>query len=298
MRGDPMIKDIMNRIKETTIEAIDLAKRMSEPKESIQAEPTEKQKLADYASKGLRGPKYGIFEQLLAQHLVQATVSSEPLRKIQLVAEAALMIDTEKQKALDIHMEKLEIVRAITEAFNHRTEITNKHYECLVAVEFGFEETEENYNRFIKPWGPDQRLSHYPVRLAHHYSHIGTSYRKFYCASCRNFVADDVQGTIGVTDKGTCKYCGANLDRGFQNSFPFIVQHAFKKHDSTPDWQMFFAYCHALSQQGYAELKGFFLKSAMPFVMFLMNKLTQVVRPEIYNEIAKMFVKARRETQE
>jgi len=271
---------------------------MSEQKESTQPETTtEEEQLADYASKGLRGPRFGIYEQLICQHLVQATVTAEPLRKIQLVVEAALMVDTKKRKALDIDMEKLEIVRAVTEAFSHRTEIRNKHYDCLVIVEFGFEETEDNHTRFIKPWGPELRLSHYPLRLAHHFSDLGKSYREFYCASCRNLVADDIHGKTGITSTNSCKHCGATLEQDHLNPYPFIVTHRFEISESTPKWQIFFMYCHALSQSGYFELKNFFLKWAMPFTMQIMNKLTQVVRPEIYNEIAKMFIKARRETE-
>jgi len=261
---------------------------------SVEAK-TEEEKLTEYASAGLRGPKYGVYEQLLAQHLVQATVSTDPLRKIQLVCEGALMVTGEKRKALQIDMEKLEVVRAVNEAFIHRSEITNKFYDCLVVVEFGFEESEENFKRYITPWDGDSGLYHYPLRLAHHYSSLGTSYREFYCRSCRNPVADDLKGRTGF-DGERCKFCGADLKQNnYSNPYPFIIQHAFKKHKSTPDWKMFFATCHALSQPGYSELKNFFLKWAMPFTMQLMNKLTQVVRPEIYNEIAKMFVKARRE---
>jgi len=262
---------------------------------SVEAK-TEEEKLTEFATSGLRGPKFGIYEQLLCQHLVQATVSSDPLRKIQLVVEGALMVSEEKRKALKIDMDKLEVVRSINEGFIHRTEISNKFYDCLVVVEFGFPETEENFKHYIQPWDGDSGLYHYPLRLAHHYSSLGTSYREFRCACCRNLVADDLEGRTGF-DGEKCKFCGSDLKQNnYSNPFPCIIQHAFKKHESTPDWKMFFATCHALSQPGYSELKGFFLKWAMPFIMMLMNKLTRVVRPEIYSEILKMFVKARGET--
>jgi len=124
---------------------------------------------------------------------------------------------------------------------------------------------------------------------------MGTSYREFYCTCCRNLVADDLKGRTGF-DGEKCKFCGADLKQNnYSNPYPFTFQYRFKKHESTPDWKMFFATCHALSQPGYSELKGFFLKWAMPFIMMLMTKLTRVVRPEIYSEILKMFVKARGE---
>lgn len=266
---------------------------MSEEKQK--QEKTEEEKLTEYASAGMRGPKFGIREQLIAQHLIQATITTDPLRKIQFVCEVALMVGEEKRKTLKIDMDKLEVVRAVNEAFIHRTSITNKHYECLVVVEFGFQETEENFNHYITAWGGDFGLYHYPLRLAHHYNSLGTSYREFYCANCRNLVGDDLKGRTGF-DGEKCKFCGSGLEPdNFRNPFPLVIQHAFKKHESTPDWKMFFATCHALSQPGYSELKNFFLKWAMPFTMQLMNKLTQTVRPEIYNQIAEMFLKARRE---
>lgn len=255
---------------------------------------TEEEQLSEYAAQALRGPKFGIFEQLLCQHLVQATVSADPLRKIQLIVEAALMVDTEKQKPLQIDLERLEVVRTVTEAFTHRSEKSNNVYDCMVNVRFGFEESEENYNRYVQPWHNGGHLLHYPTRLAELFSDLGTSYRVFYCASCHNVVADDQKGKIGMTDRDVCKFCGANLKASSYNPRPFFVHNPFRPHDSTPEWKMFFAICNCLSRAGYNRLKTSFLEWAMPFTMQLMRKLTQAVRPEIYNEIAKMFIKARR----
>ena len=261
---------------------------------SKQVEKSEEEKLSEFASDALRGPKFGIFEQLLCQHLVQATVSTEPLRKIQLIVEAALMVEPEKQEKLEIDLEKLEVVRAVTEAFNHRNEVNDKMYPDLVNVGFGFAESEGNYNRYIKPWYHQENLLlHYPLRLAHLFRHLGTSYRIFYCASCRNAIANDLGDRSGATEEGECKFCGANLKASHRNPQPLIIYHGFKPHDKTPEWKIFFAYCQALAKSGFNELKTNFLEWAMPFIMDLMRKLTEVVRPEIYNEIAKMFIKAR-----
>lgn len=269
---------------------------MSENKKEGNTVKTEEQKLGEYAGQGLRGPRFGIFEQLLCQHLVQATVATDSLRKIQLICEGCLMVSEEKRKALAVDMEKVEVVRVITEAFNHRVEISNKNYPYLIDVRFGFEEIEENYNHYVESWCRGISFGHYPARLAHHYSHLGTPYRRFYCANCQNFLVDDIHNEKpGINRDGNCKVCEASLERSISGYSPFIVQISFKKHEATPDWKMFFAICHALGKEGYEDLKNNFLKWAVPFSMELMRKLTQVVRPEIYNEIAKMFVKARRE---
>jgi len=257
---------------------------------------TEEEQLSDYAGQALRGPRFGIFEQLLCQHLVQATVSTGPLRKIQLVVEAALMLDEEKQKQLQIDLDTLEIVRAITEALHHRNEITNKTYDRLIELKFGFDETEDNYNRFVKPWYHDRGLVHYPNRITQLFKEYGKSYRIFVCNGCNNVVATDKDGPIHMSDKQTCKFCGARLENSY-NYQAFTVRYGFEPHDSTPKWRVFFIYCHGLAASGYNQLKTDFLKWAMPFVMQLMRKLTNAVRPEIYNEIAKMFIKARRDTE-
>lgn len=272
----------------------------TEEKIGMAESKTEEEQLSDYAGQALRGAKFGIFEQLVCQHLVQATVSGNPLRKIQLVVEAALMLDEEKQKQLQIALDTLEIVRAITEAFHHRNEITNKNYSHLVELKFGFDETEHNYNRFIKPWYHNERLTHYPQRIARLSSEWGKSYRIFYCRACMNQVANDITGPTGIEGDGrhkTCKFCGVELQQGFNEPPPYVVIHGFEPHESTPKWRMFFVYCHGLAASGYNQVKTDFLKWAMPFAMQLMRQLTQAVRPEIYNEIAKMFIKVRGESE-
>jgi len=262
---------------------------------SVEAK-TEEEKLTEYATAGLRGPRFGIREQLIAQSLVQSTVATDPLRKTQHICEVGLMVEEEKRRALNIDMGKLEVVRAVNEAFIHRAEIRNKEYDCLVIVEFGFEETEKNYDRYIKPWEANARVRHYPSQLARNYGDLGRSSRLFHCRNCRNLVSDDSKGNFGITSTHVCKYCGANLKVDFREPYPFIMGLDFKWHDSTPQWRRFFAFCGALSEAGYVVLKNHFLKWSMPFTMQLTNKLTKTVRPEIYNQIAEMFLKVRKET--
>ncbi len=266
------------------------------PEETETNAKTEEEQLTDFAASALRGPKFGIFEQLICQHLVQATVTADSLRKIQLVCDAALMLEPDKQKALGVDMEKLEIVKAVNDAFQRRVATSLKQYaRPIVSVEFGFPDSEENYTKYVGPWWTGEMPNIYATQMNNRLGKIYTVYR---CTQCRNRVADSIKGRTGYTEDKCCKFCGADLHySAMTNPQPLYINHNFKPQEDAPYWELFFEYCFALKEDGYINLKNHFLKWANPFAMDLMRRLTHAVRPEIYNEIARMFVKAKGESQ-
>jgi len=260
------------------------------------ATENEQEELGQIASQALRGPKFGVFEQLICQHLVQATVTSHSLLKIHFITDAALMLDAEKVKSLDIDTEKLEVVKAVCDALRNKT-VTQKGELHQFSVKFGFEHTEENYNKFIMPfWGKAERsdLYHFP-----HFIHegFGTRVIRFHCPNCHSVVGDSLQGKTGYNGD-YCVFCGQNLTPQYTpvNARPGpYTTIAHRKGSDVPYWYYFFEVCRVLSRVGYSQLLNAFLKWAMPYTMELMRKLTQAVRPEIYNQIAAMFISAKKD---
>jgi len=104
---------------------------------------TKQDSFGKFASQALRLTRKGSFEQLLCQHLV-VSVASDPLTKVRLICEAAYMVPPDK---LSLDLEQVETVYMVTMGFLN----TNIQSE-FIAMAWGFKPTQENYERFIKPW--------------------------------------------------------------------------------------------------------------------------------------------------
>lgn len=102
-----------------------------------------------FASQALRLHRKGSFETLLAQHLAVAT-PADPMQKVRLVCEAAYMVPKDK---LNFDMQKVETIYLVCLSFANTRIIE----DAIIA--WGFEQTEENYERFIAPWHKDIPLS-------------------------------------------------------------------------------------------------------------------------------------------
>ena len=120
----------------------------------IELKEGEGSQLAEFVSRAVRTPKQGIFEHLLCQHLASAVLSN-PLRKIRLICEAAMMVP---QELLDVDWELVKTIHAVALGF---MESSKPHifpipgsYQPIIYYQlvFPFHEDEENFNRFIKPW--------------------------------------------------------------------------------------------------------------------------------------------------
>jgi len=107
-------------------------------------ENTEESGFSKFASQALRLHRKGSFELLLSQHLAVA-VPSDPMIKVRLVCEACWMVPEDKLK---LDMQQVEMIYLSCLSFLN----TNTFKVDSVSIAFGFEQTEENFERFIKPW--------------------------------------------------------------------------------------------------------------------------------------------------
>ena len=129
---------------------------MSEKSEAEES----KSEFSQFASAALRGPRKGIYEQLLCQHLV-LSVTSKPLKKIRLICEAAMMIqDSEKQ---NINMELVEILNKVAIAFQHSIHYKSGGGARYCIINWSFDNTEEVYEKFIEPWRGHAKLFFFPT---------------------------------------------------------------------------------------------------------------------------------------
>ena len=112
---------------------------------------TEDQKTAPedfekFASQALRRNKLGSYEQLLCQHLIKS-VASEPIEKIRLVAEAAYMVPS-----TPVDEEILDIIYSVVTSFIGTEIIITNPDLFFGKIAWGFQLTDENYEKYILPW--------------------------------------------------------------------------------------------------------------------------------------------------
>jgi hypothetical protein len=157
-------------------------------------EVNEAKSLIENVSDATNGPRFGIFEQVLCSLIYQAANNPDPMRKVQLVTDGAMMLEPDKQKSLGIDIVKVKIIKTVNTAFLSTilTAIPNKRFR-LVTLRFGFEPTIENFNKFIKPWYYSGSFHYFPQYVS---DSLCIKYRVYFCSRCHNEVGNDNQGLL------------------------------------------------------------------------------------------------------
>jgi hypothetical protein len=127
-------------------------KSEEEPKEDRE---DENQEDAEFVLSATRAPRQGAYEQLLSQFLAQAVICTDPLKRVKVVCEAALMIPESERTDLTIDYDKIDVLNRVTNALLYCS--TTKRYFCngsydVAFVSWGFHHSEENFNKYIAPW--------------------------------------------------------------------------------------------------------------------------------------------------
>lgn len=135
--------------------------------EEVQDEEKEQSDLQKFVATALRQPRGGIYEQLLSQFLAQAVLVTDPLKRIKIVCEAALYAQKERED-LAIAFEIIEVLNAVANALlNSSSQRIQGIIGEVVSVSWGFSPTEENYEKYVRPWFTCL-VSYYPMLLRHH----------------------------------------------------------------------------------------------------------------------------------
>jgi hypothetical protein len=117
-------------------------------------ERLEEEKLGEVAAFALRGPRKGVYQQLLAGSLIKAMRTDDSLKKVYNICMAAYTFK-EKDK---LNMELVEICSRVCESLINTILERNQP----ITVAWNFPQTEKNWEKYILPW---QRttLSFYPL---------------------------------------------------------------------------------------------------------------------------------------
>jgi hypothetical protein len=123
-------------------------------------------------------------------------------------------------------------------------------------VEFGFEPTEKNFEKYIKPWNTSG-LNYYAEELPHW---LGRIYKVYYCASCRNEIANQKDGCLYISKshgRDECTLCGAELDK--YGYIPYIIGYRIIKHKEVSNADFLFGIFTVLSENDYVTAINSFL---------------------------------------
>jgi len=215
-----------------------------------------------FASSSMRGPKRGIYQQLLAQLLIKANRSNDPLIKISCICEAGLM--SRKKKKLD--MKLVHVCYTVCQSFQ-ATEVVQRTYSWLhiktmvdlAEMAWVFPETEENYKKYIEAWQntsisyyclhTDLRRNNYPYNLR-----IGEAmaYDKYYNISAVKI--EELQKKVE------------------------------KEISELPEWQKFYEETSAVTKRSFSVLEREFSGWALPKLLETQATLSDEIDPEIWKE--------------
>ena len=229
------------------------------------SEKDEGNQLDKFAASSMRGPKRGIYQQLLAQLLIKANRANDSLIKISCICEAALM--SRKKKKLDMKLVhvcymvcqsfKSSEIRNISYSFLHRKEMID-----VTRMAWVFPQTEENYRKYIESW------QH--IQLSYYAYYTQWRYKKYPIADRRGgFISD------------------YNYPEYYNKTAAFIEdlkEKTQKDLEELPEWQNFYETTSAVAKRSFFVLQGEFTGWALPKLLETQATLSDEIDPEIWKE--------------
>lgn len=235
----------------------------------------------EFVSSAIRAPRGGAYEHLLSQFLASSVVVTDPLKRIKIVTEAALMIPERERDDLAINYEKIQELNAVANAFLNRSTRKLEGLE-IVSIPWGFYLSEENFERIIAPW-LKCKYQFWTHLLTKHVE----KWRVWQCRECGEFLAEKKLSYYEEPKfPSKCPKCKEKLDGWYD----------WKSYDElrvveNPVWSLFFEASGCLTLDGYNTLKNCFAAYAIPTVQAYLAELTRVVSPSLYSQIIGLYTR-------
>jgi hypothetical protein len=212
--------------------------------------------LDKFANAALRGPRKGVYEQLLSGLLIKANQNSDPLMKIQAICEAANLTNEKSQ----LNMDFVDVAFTVSRAFLNTEVISEKGKAEHVDIPWPFPLTEENFNKYVKPWFT-VTCSYYPFLTA-------LRREKYPTHPCFN------------TFDYNAKYEWERSEEIRQEIHDEILK--MPRHES------FFIQTSVLCKHSFTALKGNFAQWALPQALTIQTELAKQVHGKVYSEVFRM----------
>jgi len=227
----------------------------------VETEDKREEDFAKFIEKTVRGPKKGIYEQLLAGLLIKAQNSRDPLVKIHAICEAAFL-STQKEQ-LDMNLVDAAFT-VCTSLMN--TELNMKDNKAdvqKVDVPWSFPTNEENWKKYIEPW---QRitLEYYPLLTSLRHRKYPLK-RRWKVSSL--YVEDEVKE--------------ANEQIEFNEE---LCNAIYKEIEEMSPSKAFFEFTSALTRNSFFALKAEFEKWSLINLMGVAATIAEEINPKVWKE--------------
>lgn len=224
----------------------------------------------DFVSTALRKPRKGIRQQLMAQLLIKANITSEPLLKIQAICEVSYMSEKHKDKIDFALVECASLVSiSLSNTLEHHSKQADPKY--MVRVTWTFEETEDNWKKYIEPWQKID-LGFYALETA--YRHHYHPWRETVYQRDR----PQEEEWIEYTEE--------------------LRKEVAEKIRKMPKHRAFFERTGALSLQSFYALRGEFENWAIAKLRPIQASVAEEIDPEIYKDVIQLLMKQGRKEEE
>jgi hypothetical protein len=215
-------------------------------------EKEENGQFGEFAEKALRGPRRGVYEQLLSGLLIKANSTSDQLKKIHVICEAYLFSKTKEK--LDMNL--IDVCLTVCESLI-QTEIKKK--SNVVNVAWTFVTSEENWKKYIEPW----------QKIGLSYYAFETSYRQQKYRATPSF--DPLASPSSAWEA--------------REEVRKEVCTALRK---MPPWEQFFEKTSAVTTDSFNALKGEFSRWALNQLLPAQIVLADQIPSQTYGEILRL----------
>ena len=138
---------------------------------------------------------------------------------------------------------------------------------------------------------------------------LGAAYERWICNFCGTEISNTIDGHIGIVEEGIrwsrvyrCKKCRNQLSKRVTTSYEKLeldsekhrVEHGFRRSKEVSESYFNYQIFQALTEIGFVGISNSFLHWCSQYVLEVLRKISTTIRPEVYNEVAKMQLEASR----
>lgn len=251
----------------------------------------------------LRYPKRGISEQLVCQHLFQATFSHDNSVAISHMTRAALLCAemTKKQNPDGFNVELLEgILQVNSSLLDVSTTKIDRAGSRLFWIPWGFPENKDNYEKNVKPWKRGIEPTYYPNYIKKHLAprvqlyHSAGIYQQcdYVFMTVEHEGVEKARELIRLKHK-VCPKCGKTIGKSSWDGMIETKDVVTIKPE--PEWSWFFEVTSCLAEAGYERLKNAFQTWAISYLEKERVKICEHVNPQTYAQVMSLFMKKEEE---
>lgn len=239
--------------------------------EENQEQNGEEKQYKDFISTALRKPRKGIRQQLMAQLLIKANITSDALLKVQSICEVSYMSEKHKDK-IDMNLVEAASLVSTSLINTEKADISSKRNPSMIRCSWAFKQTEENYKKYIEPW--------HVIDLRHY-----SLYTKYVSDKYPDFPRDPVFYSSGEQEQW-CEYRDKILEG---------VSNWFKK---SSEAKGFYEQTYALSKLSFLDLKGEFENWAIAKLRPIQALVAEEIDQEIYKDVIQLLMKQGKKEEE